>query len=172
MSLAEDIKRLSHVPLFDGFSVEQMRLVAFGSKRQLCRRGEVLYHEGALSDGGHVIVSGQVDLVSYRGEQEFILASYRENSLVGELALITENRRTATAVARTDSEFILIPREVFRRMLAEYPDLAGLLYRRINQSVQEMLSGMREVQAKLEATPRLAPEKPAEGRDGGEEKKS
>ena len=42
MTLADDIQLLSRVPLFDGFPEEQLRLLAFGSKRMFMRSGEAV----------------------------------------------------------------------------------------------------------------------------------
>jgi CRP-like cAMP-binding protein len=156
MTLADDIQLLSRVPLFDGFPEEQLRLLAFGSKRMFMRPGEALYQQDAVSDGGYVVVTGQVDLVVHAGQREIVLASYLANSLIGELALITANRRIATAVVRGNCELVFIPRQLFRRMLEEYPELAEKLQSRIMHSVQRMLSEMAEVQEKMAGIPDLS----------------
>lgn len=157
MTLNDDIDRLSRISLFVDFPAEQLRLLAFGSKRQLLRGEEVLFSEGETADGGYVVVSGQVDIVVIRGNREIILASQLENSLIGEMALITNNKRVASAVARTNVELLFIPRELFKRMLFEYPNLALLMHQRITQSVRLLLSQMSEVQTKLEEIPNLSP---------------
>ncbi|MCB1440270.1 MAG: cyclic nucleotide-binding domain-containing protein [Nitratireductor sp.] len=156
MTLADDIQLLSRVPLFDGFPEEQLRLLAFGSKRMFMRSGEALYLQDAVSDGGYVVVTGQVDLIVQSGQREIVLASYLANSLIGELALITANRRIATAVARGNCELVFIPRQLFRRMLEEYPELAERLQSRIMHSVQRMLSEMAKVQEKMAHIPDLS----------------
>lgn len=155
MTLSEDIDRLSRVQLFDGFPAEQLRLLAFGSRRLFFRAGEILFDADSLSDGGFVIFTGQVDLIVQKGKREAVLASYLENSLVGEMALITANRRFATAVARTNCEALHIPRELFTRMLSEYPDLAGRLHQRIAASVNHLLGEMAQVQGRMHSIPDL-----------------
>ncbi|GEM_PF-93372 len=155
MTLSDDINRLSSVRLFAGFPHEQLRLLAFGSKRVFLRSGEQLYREGQISDGGYLVISGQIDVVVDRNGREHILSSQLENSLIGEMALITANRRVATTVARLNSELLHIPRELFKRMLSEYPELAGLMHEQITRSVQIMLKQMGEVHQKLEIIPNL-----------------
>lgn len=156
MTLAQDIELLARVSLFEGFPDEQLRLLAFGSKRIFLRGGEVVFREGALSDGGYVVVSGQVDILVERNGRELIMASQLENSLIGEMALITTNRRVATALARTNAELIFIPRDLFKRMLGEYPQLAEKLHERISRSVRAMLKQMEAVQTRLSGIPDLS----------------
>ena len=164
MTLSEDISRLGAIPLFDGFSAEQLRLLAFGSKRIIFRTGEVLFEQNALSDGAYALLSGQVDLVIDADGHANTAASLFDGSLIGETALIAANRRIATAIARTNVEAIYIPRDLFRRMLSEYPELALLLHERISSSVRNLLSDMGNVQARLAQIPGLSRER--NGTDG------
>jgi CRP-like cAMP-binding protein len=156
MTLSDDIDLLSRVSLFEGFPLEQLRMLAFGSKRQFFRGGEELYHQGDPSDGGYVVVSGQIDMVMQKKSREMILASYLRSSLIGEMALITRNSRVATAIARNNVEVLHIPRELFNRMLSEYPELAVDLHRKISRSVGFMLEDMGKVQKRMETIPDLA----------------
>ncbi len=155
MSLDDDINRFFSVALFADFPEEQLRLLAFGSKRIFLRKGEFLYHEGAMSDGGYIVVSGQVDLLVMREGREIILASQLENSVIGEMAMITANKRVADALARTDCELLHVPRDVFKRMLGEYPELALLMHGRIFAQVQQLLSRMGQVEQRLHTIPPL-----------------
>jgi len=149
MTLSQDIELLSQVSLFEGFPDEQLRLLAFGSKRLFLRGGEFLYRDGERSDGGYVIVTGQVDMLVERNKREIVLSSQLANSLIGEVALISENRRVASAIARTNCELIFIPRELFKRMLSEYPHLAERLHERISLSVRGMLKEMEAVRTRM-----------------------
>ena len=156
MSLDYDIESLSSVRLFEGFPEEQLRLLAFGSSHIVMHPDEVIFRQNDLSEGGYVVISGQVDLVLYKGKREIPLASYMKNSLVGEIALISDNRRVATAISRTDTNLMHIPRDLFHRMLGEYPELAILLHQRIGNSVKAILKQMEQVQIKLDSIPNLA----------------
>ena len=65
------------------------------------------------------------------------------------MALIAENERVGTAIARTDTVVLRIPRTVIHRILDEYPDLAVCLHRKISASVLDTLkeTGIRSSQA-------------------------
>ncbi|MCB1416725.1 MAG: cyclic nucleotide-binding domain-containing protein [Nitratireductor sp.] len=155
MALSDDIELLGGITLFDGFPAEQLRLLAFGSRRLFLRGGEVLFQEGDASDGGYVIVKGQLDLTVMAGNREKILSSQLAGSLVGEVTLVTSNRRVTNAIARTNCELIFMPRELFLRMLREYPELAASMHRRLADSVRLMMKDMSEVHHKMESIPNL-----------------
>ncbi|WP_075997652.1 cyclic nucleotide-binding domain-containing protein [Salaquimonas pukyongi] len=155
MTLSDDIELLGRITLFDGFPAEQLRLLAFGSRRLMLRGGEVLFQEGDASDGGYVIVKGQLDLTVMTGNRETILSSQLAGSLVGEVALVTSNRRVTSAIARTNCELIFIPRELFLRMLREYPQLAASMHRRLADAVRLMMKDIGKVHHKMQTIPDL-----------------
>ncbi|MEC9344382.1 MAG: cyclic nucleotide-binding domain-containing protein [Pseudomonadota bacterium] len=149
MSLDQDISLLSRVGLFQGFSPDQLRLIAFGADREQLREGAVLFQEGEMAEGGYVVASGQVDLIVHRGRRQIVIDKAEEGGLVGEVALIAANRRSTDAVARADSELLYISRSLFHRMLREYPETAAFLHGRIAQSVRRLMSQMSEVHDRL-----------------------
>ena len=154
MSLDSDIKLLGRVRLFANFGPDHLRLLAFGAEARALGRGTQLYRQDSLSDGGYVIVRGNVDLIS--GLDGNTVSSHGEASLIGEMALISETRHAATAVATENSEVLKITRPLFRRMLHEYPELAVLLQERIANSVTEFTEKLDKIRAKLDHATDLA----------------
>ena len=140
---------MSQVDLFQGFTVEQLRLLAFGTERQWHNSGSQLFQDGEPSDGGYVVASGQIDIITWRGERQIILDSCREAALIGELALLTKNNRVGAALARVDSEVMFIPRSLFHRMLREYPEMAAMLHERIAANVRMIMRDIDVVGGKM-----------------------
>ncbi|KAB0681445.1 cyclic nucleotide-binding domain-containing protein [Aureimonas leprariae] len=138
MSLESDIAVLASVPLFAGLDGDQLRLLAFGAEHRRLRRGETLFRMAARSDAGFVVVTGEVELLRQKGETQISAGVYGPGTLLGEFALLTETRRPATAVTRTDCDFIRIARPLFRRMLEEYPEIARKLHERIADDLARM----------------------------------
>lgn len=149
MALDQDIALLSRVGLFQGFTPEQLRLIAFGAERERFAAGATIYRENEAAKGGYVVAHGQIDLIIQKGRRELILESCREGGLVGETALIAANRRACDAVAHSDSELLYIPRSLFHRMLREYPETAAFLHGRIAQSVRKLMVQLGEVHKRL-----------------------
>ena len=148
MSLDSDIQLLGRVNLFAGFGHDHLRLLAFGAEARTLAEGTMVYRQGGLSDGGFVIVRGNIDLIS--GLNDSVVSSHSAGSLIGEMALITETLHAASAIATENTEVLKITRPLFRRMLNEYPELAIVLQNRISQSVQEFTEKLDTIRAKLD----------------------
>ena len=154
MSLDSDIDLLSRVRLFAGFEPDHLRLLAFGAEARTLGGGTRVYREGSLSDGGYVIVRGNIDLMS--GLNDSVISSHGPAALIGEMSLITETLNAASAIATEHTEVLKISRPLFRRMLSEYPQLAGLLQQRIGESVEEFMKQLERIRAKLDHATDLA----------------
>jgi CRP-like cAMP-binding protein len=157
MSLEQDIDLLSRVALLRGIPHEQLRLLAFGTERELLRSGKELFRIGDQTPGGYVVCGGQIDLVLYRAGREILLDSRREAESISEFGLITPIRQAFTALARTNSEVIFIPRVLFHRMLNTFPDTAALLHQRITVAFAAMLKQLEALQETIENAPRFDP---------------
>ena len=140
MSLESDIAVLRDVPLFADLTADQLRLLAFGAEHRRLRSGETLFRAAARADAGFVVASGEVTLMQGPAGEERPVAQFGPGTLLGELALITETRRPATALTTEDCDLIRIPRTLFRRMLEEYPDLAVLLHEKIARQLGQMMA--------------------------------
>ena len=160
MALQNDLDLLLSVDLFQGFPEEQLRLLAFGTERELLRAGRELFRLGDASNGGYVIAGGQIDMIMFRGHREIILDSGYQGGLIGELGLITQAIRSTNAVARTNSEVMFIPRTLFHRMLNTYPESAAILHQRISLSVHRMLEQLHALRDSIDAAPKFQTPKP------------
>ena len=148
VSLDSDIRLLSQVRLFQGFGPDHLRLLAFGAEARTLGRGTQVYLEGTRADGGIVIVRGQVTLTS--GTHMPIVSTHGPGALLAEMALITPTEHAATAQAVEHTEVLKIPRPLFLRMLEEYPELAGILQRRIARQVGAFTGQLDIVRARLD----------------------
>lgn len=149
MTLDEDMRILSGVELFRGFSREQLRLMAFGAETITLAAGRKLYAEGAPADCAFVVVQGEVALYREVGGTQHIISVERRGAILGQFALIADGERLTGAVARTDAQVIRLGRTMFLKILEEYPELAELLHRRIAADLEAMLDRMSRVMARL-----------------------
>jgi CRP-like cAMP-binding protein len=122
MSLDSDIALLRRVPLFVDLPTEQIRLLAFSAVRLELAADQVLFREGARANSGYVVASGGLKLTV--GPQRKVVANCESGTLIGELALLIETKRPATATAMVASQVLEIDRKLILRMLAEYPQVA------------------------------------------------
>ncbi len=128
MAIDTDVRALGEVPLFQNFSTEQLRLIAFGTEHLTMAKGRELFREGETADCGFVILSGSVNLVDDKDDNRRIVHVAGVGTLLGELALIAGGERSTGAVVASDCEVMRISRSLFRRVLEEYPELAAALH--------------------------------------------
>ncbi|KAA0969673.1 cyclic nucleotide-binding domain-containing protein [Aureimonas fodinaquatilis] len=137
MGLESDIALLGTVPLFANMTRDQLRLLAFGAEHRWLTPGEILFREDSRADAGFVVVSGFIEL--HRGRDEKAPeARLGPGAILGELSLIAETRRLSTAVSTQDSEVIRIGRQLFRRILEEYPEIAALIHSQISDELSQL----------------------------------
>jgi CRP-like cAMP-binding protein len=145
MALDDDIRILSDVRLFQGFTQEQLRLLAFGAETTLLQAERKLYREDDEADSAYIVVSGSIVLYREQDGAGVPVAMAGPGTILSELALIADTRRLTSASAATDSEVIRLSRKMFRRILEEYPEIAEQLYERISDEFQAMIRRLEEL---------------------------
>jgi len=82
-------------------------------KRQL-KKGEVIFQDGKPGQSMFIVLEGQVEISKLLGDQKTILAKLGTGSIFGEMAIIDNQPRSATATAATNTILLEISREMFR----------------------------------------------------------
>ncbi|RXF69574.1 cyclic nucleotide-binding domain-containing protein [Hansschlegelia zhihuaiae] len=144
MALEDDIRTLGETPMLDQLGRDAQRLIAFSADRVRLGEGDVLFREGDRADSGYVVVSGAITLAR-RGVEKRVGRA----SLIGELALIADAARPATATAAEPTEVLRIARGLFARLFDEYPDLARKLHARIAARLQADIAELQSIEALL-----------------------
>jgi CRP-like cAMP-binding protein len=127
MSIDDDISFLERVPTLSLLGREALRILAIGAESRYVHDGDVLFREGEVADAGYVVQEGTFSLASNNAHWGAAPMTVGPGALIGELALLTETVRPATATANEPSSVIRIPRKLFLKMLEGYPDAAQRL---------------------------------------------
>ena len=91
-------------------------------RRRAVKRGQPILHEGAAGDDVIVVLEGRVKLVALGAEdREVVLAMRGPGDLIGEMAALGGQRRTATAIAVDDVDIGSLRSHELRAFLAEHP---------------------------------------------------
>ncbi len=119
---------LAATPLFSGLSQEALEsLVAELTLVQLAP-AEVLFHEGDPGDALYVIVEGEV-AVQAEGPPRVEMARLGPGAFIGEVALMTDQPRSATISAIGDAELLRIDRATLKRVLATHGEVLAAVLR-------------------------------------------
>ncbi len=149
MALDDDIRILGTVGLFESFTPEQLRLLAFGAERLVLRAGRELFREGQSADCAYIVVSGAITLFRETEAGRAPLRSVGPGAMLGEMALIAQTSRLTGAAADGETEVIRISRSIFRRILEEYPDVAASLHAHISRNLTKLIAEIEQVAPRL-----------------------
>ncbi len=151
MSIEDDIAFLERVPTLRLLGRTALRILAIGAESRYVHDGETLFHAGESADSGYVIQEGSFELrPAGPGPSGEVVAG--PGTLLGELALLTDTSRPATAVAREPSTVIRISRSLFLKMLEGYPDAAQTLRDQIAARTEQSLKEMTDIRSQLDAS--------------------
>ena len=134
MGLEDDIGKLARIPAFAVIEPEALRLIAFSAETRILRAGDVLFRRDEITNDGFVVLAGSIAMDA-SGDGAVTARIVRPPALIGDLALLTQTRRPATAIASEPSTILRISRLLFRRVLHEFPNSAE----RLRQSVSTTL---------------------------------
>jgi CRP-like cAMP-binding protein len=150
VGIEDDISYIERVPTLRMLGRSALRILAIGAESRYVHQGEVLFRAGDATDCGYVVVDGSFSVKSKsRAASEFVAGP---GTLLGELALIAEIKRPATATAREPSTVIRISRSLFLKMLEGYPEAAHILREQIAARARQSQAEMRDVRALLDAS--------------------
>lgn len=97
--------------------------------RQFHAAGEVIVRKGEPGEFAFVVIEGRAVVSDTVHGREEVLAEVGPGELFGETALLVSGPRTATVVAATDVDLMVLNREDLRRALRRDPDFAESLLR-------------------------------------------
>jgi signal transduction histidine kinase len=103
------------------------------------RRGAVIFSAGDIGDGFYVVESGQVRISAVLGENEpRVLATIGPGDFFGEMSVVDDAPRSATATAEVDTQAVFIEREKLLTLIADRPQLALNLIRKFSMRMRTL----------------------------------
>ena len=125
---------LATIPLFKNLNGKQLAAVDGLATPLDVSKGRELIREGQPGREFFIVVEGEAEV--RRGDQ--VLAVRGPGTFFGEMALLFDQPRNASVLARTDMMVEVIERRDFRRLLDEFPDLYAPLLEATAQRLAEV----------------------------------
>jgi CRP/FNR family cyclic AMP-dependent transcriptional regulator len=108
------------------------------ARRRRVRRAQPILHAGAAGDDVVIVLEGRVKLVAYGVDgREVVLGLRGPGELIGEMAALAGQRRTATAVALDDVEAGYLAAADLRTYLVEHPGVGLVIIRMLVNRLAE-----------------------------------
>ena len=147
MLVVERVAALHRVELFAGIPGRTLAAVAATADEIAVQPGSTFIEHGAVEDCLYVVVSGRVRV--HLGERT--LVEQGAGSVVGELAVLVPEPRSASVTALTAATLLRIDRPVLEELLADRPALASGIIAALVSMVRE--PSRRESPVEAETTP-------------------
>ncbi len=138
----EIIEKLSNISFFKVFAddSEMMKKIVGICSFKSFKKGKAIIEEGSLGDELFILLNGEIEILKKTLQSEkyvvATLSSTDVTSYVGELALIDNDRRSATVIAKTNCDCLVITRKDFILFGDENPN-AGL---HVTRAISSQLS--------------------------------
>jgi len=121
----DDAEILSRVALFSLMKKKDLRRIAKLAKHHSYKKGEIIVREGARDGRLFIIISGEVEVIKNLGAgDEKPLRLLRSDNYFGEMALIDDHVRTASVVAKEETEVLSLYQWNIREEIKKYPAIA------------------------------------------------
>lgn len=115
---------LARVPLFTGMTTQELRRIAATVRKQSYPAGVPLVWQGTPGAGFFILTDGKVRVVQQREDGDIHeLALLGTGDTLGEMALLDEQPRSATALTLEPTTALVVPVWDFRAVLRENPDI-------------------------------------------------
>ena len=109
---------IQSVSFFTKLDHEQLQILLKKFQRRHHRRNEVIFPQGDPADHMHIILEGRIRIsVASDDGREMSLALLQPGDFFGEMALLDNSNRSATATAIVPSETIVLFRQDFLEFL-------------------------------------------------------
>lgn len=133
---------LKRIALFDDLKEDEsaMEILSKVFASRSFKGGDTIIKEGEVGSEMFIVATGAVEILKRtRAGDNYtvvkLLASY--NVFFGEMALIDDDRRSATVTATEDSDFLVVDKKAFLKLGNDYPHI-GLP---ITRAISKILAG-------------------------------
>ena len=132
--MATKLELLKAVPLFANSSSRELERLSMLTDEVAMPAGRVLFNQGDTAAELFIVVEGQVrverngSLIATRGAGEFF----------GEMALVSEGTRMASATCETDCKFLVLGHREFHSLMDEFPELKMRVLETLAQRVRTL----------------------------------
>jgi hypothetical protein len=134
--LIEKVMILKGSQLFASFPGNDLAGIASLADVVHLRPGDVVFRQGEVGDAFYMVVRGTVRIT--RGSTELALLGPRQG--FGELAILDDEARSATATAAEATTLLRIDRHSFDRLIDQNPAVARGIYRTLSRRLRTMLA--------------------------------
>ncbi len=124
--------------LFGGLLAAELEALEQTAQLKAYKAGRNIFQEGDPGDGLYLILEGKVQITCLLGQdQRIVLSRLDDGDFFGEMAVLDNQPRSATATAETDTKVYFILRDDLLKVLERSPSLAASLVKEFSQRMRD-----------------------------------
>lgn len=149
---------LKKVPLFTGISEDIFTFLGEAVLERNLTDGETLFKEGDAGTSFYIIKSGEIEILKGDTEsgKQVRLAMRSQGDFFGEMSLLENSPRFATAKSVGNCTVLELSRKNFKKLILQNPQIAldvlGVMSSRLRQSDLQMIRDLEQKNKELEKT--------------------
>lgn len=147
MSIEQEVEILRRIPMFRKIDPTKLKLLAFTSERLTFRPEQELFRQGDLGDSAFIVVEGEADVLVDTPEGPLAVARLKRNDIIGEIAILCDVPRTATVQAVDQLTTLKITKELFFRMVSDFPDMSIEIMRALAHRLEVTTAQLMDARA-------------------------
>jgi CRP-like cAMP-binding protein len=106
--------------------------------------GDIIFSEGEIGTEMYIVQSGTVELLKDIGGETRVLATLEKGDFFGEMSVLEDVPRTASARAKTEVELVRINGATFDAMLKSNTEIAVRMMRKLSRRVREITAMLEQ----------------------------
>ena len=125
-------ENLNRTRLFANLVSEDVNFILNTCEERTLVGGEDLFDEGDAGDSVWMVQAGRVDVLKkIRNDVSRTLGSFGPGEIVGEMSFIDGSKRSATARTVETSDFKVLTRQAFSKVLFDRPEVAATFFQNV-----------------------------------------
>ncbi|PPC78936.1 cyclic nucleotide-binding protein [Pokkaliibacter plantistimulans] len=137
MDIHQEVDLLRKIPMLARLDTSKLKLLAFTSRLMHYEDGEVLFSINDPADSVYLVIEGEVEIMATTKAGDFTSVVRGVNSLVGEMAVISKSRRSATVRASGHVAALCMEGSIFLQLITSNPDVALDVLRQLSDKLVE-----------------------------------
>ena len=147
MSIEQEVEILRNIPMFRKIDPTKLKLMAFASERLIFKPSQELFHQGDQGDSAFIVVEGEADVLVDTPDGQISVARLKRNDIIGEIAILCDVPRTATVQAVDQLITLKITKELFFRMVCDFPDMSIEIMRSLAHRLEQTTAQLMQARA-------------------------
>lgn len=137
---------LEKVEIFEGLLPQELEVLSARSVVRTYPKNTVIINEKDHADSLYIIESGKVKVYcSDKNGKEFIMNTLVNGDYFGELALLDDDKRSASVRTMEKSSFCIIYKDDIHQLLEQHPNIAKTLIRNLTRRVRKLTQDVKSL---------------------------